>query len=93
MRKHKLRLQELRVESLDTMPGSALRGTVQGAQQTINTCPWTFDCMYPTASPSCPPTATQNQEFTCAQGCMVPRTEQRACCTQGECTVYICEAN
>lgn len=93
MTKRKLRLDELRVESLATTSEIPYRGTVHGAQQTFIGCPFTFDCMYPTASPSCPATATQGQEYTCAQGCMVPRTDALACCTQGECTIYICSAN
>jgi hypothetical protein len=90
MKKRKLRLEDLRVESLVTTPGAALRGTVHGAQSFYG-CPFTYDCMYPTAS--CQNTETQNGEYTCAHGCMVPRTDAVACCTQGECTVHICGAN
>jgi hypothetical protein len=93
MKKRKLQLEELRVESTNMSVGGTPEGTVHGAQQSIITCPWTFDCAYPTANPSCPPTATQGMEYTCAQGCMVPRTDALACCTQGECTIYICSAN
>jgi hypothetical protein len=96
MTKRKLRLEELAVESVEMTPAEASRGTVHGAQQTFG-CPPTFigcqftaDCMYPTANTSCPATATQGQEFTCAHGCMVPRTDAVACCTRGECTIYIC---
>lgn len=90
MMKRKLRLEELAVESVEMTPAEASRGTVHGAQQTFYGCAPTYECMYPTANPSCPPTATQGQEYTCAHGCMVPRTDAMACCTQGECTIYIC---
>jgi hypothetical protein len=93
MKKRRLKLNDLRVESVSMSSEVVSRGTVHAhGPETILTCPWTFDCMWPTATPSCPPTATQGPEYTCAQGCMVPRTEARACCTQGECTIYICEA-
>lgn len=90
MTKRKLRLEELTVESVEMTPAEASRGTVHGAQQTFVGCQFTFDCMYPTATPSCPATATHGQQFSCAQGCMVPRTDALACCTQGGCTIYIC---
>jgi hypothetical protein len=89
MAKRKLRLEELAVESAEMLPAEASRGTVHGAQQTFYGCPPTLECMYPTANPSCPATATQGQ-YSCAYSCMVPRTDFLACCTQGECTIYIC---
>jgi hypothetical protein len=91
MTKRKLRLEELAVESVEMTSSGASRGTVHGAQQTFIGCPFTFDCMHPTGS--CTQTQTQGGEFTCAAGCMVPRTDAVACCTQGECTIYICGAN
>lgn len=91
MMKRKLRLQELAVESVEMTSTESSRGTVHGAQQTFYGCqPTRDDCMYPTANPSCPATATQGQEYSCAYSCMLPATDAFACCTKGECTIYIC---
>lgn len=93
MRKQKLDVNALSVESFSTTAIGIERGTVFGRESvseesgyagcpTQGLCvnPTRIDCIYPT--PSCPPGQTLLE-----QGCfyLVPHTDPRACCTDATC--------
>lgn len=79
MRKVKLNVEKLRVESFPTSEAPENRGTVVAhASRPAD------GCVYPTAVyHSCEPTETYG-EFSCY--CLYPNTDIRICCTEQGCS-------
>ncbi|HEX6041081.1 hypothetical protein [Longimicrobium sp.] len=79
MRKIKLNVETLRVESFTPDEGPAERGTVVGHVSRVQE-----GCVYPTAVyHSCQPGETVDQ-YTCR--CLYPDTDVRMCCSEQGCS-------
>lgn len=79
MRKVKLNVEKLRVESFAASEEPSNQGTVVGHGSQVRD-----GCVYPTANyHSCEPTETYG-EFTCH--CLYPNTDAQMCCTEERCT-------